>query len=211
MEASIWEGEEDEDEDEDEEDEGEEDGDGENEEEVDEGEEDEDKGEEDKDEGEEYEDEDEDEDPLKNEDVEEFMDCFKQMTQLRSILFTYDPDIFNRDTYREEPELEPEVFASNFFQYLDARGWCPSLDVLVTGVPVDLEDIEDVEPGYAHALEFKTPHPWHCFVKGQYECVPAHVLRSHQPGYNMPDIIPRAHWMDSTAGESWGFLADRKI
>jgi len=132
------------------------------------------------------------------------------MTQLRSILFTYPPDIFHRDTYMEEWELQPEIFASNFFQYLDARGWCPSLDVLVTGVPVDLEDIEDVEPGYAHALEFETPYPWRCFVKGKYECVPAHVLRSYQPGYNMPDIIPRADWMDSTSGESWGFLADRE-
>jgi len=125
----------------------------------------------------------------------------------------------------DESDLQPEEFASNFFQYLDARGWCPSLDVLVTGVPVDLEDVEDDEPGYAHRLEYETPYPWQCFVNGYQMSgqtrsalknatavpVPAHVLRSYQPGYNMPDIIPRADWMDSTAGESWGFLADRNI
>ena len=153
------------------------------------------------------------------------------MSQLRSILFTY--DTFDGDSdgpnngYLSESALQPIDFASNFFQHLDARGWCPNLDVLVTGRPVDIEGTEDNMQGYGHRLEYEHPHQWHCFIKG-YRMpartrsapkgktavavrVPAHVLRSHQPGYNMFDIIPRAHWMDSTAGESWGFLADRKI
>jgi len=152
------------------------------------------------------------------------------MSQLRSVLFAYDPDIFGGDNSNEWLHSSfpgPIDLASKLFQHLDARGCCPNLDVLVVGRPVDAEGTDDNIQGYGHRLEYEDPYPWQCFVKG-YRMpgrtrsapkektavavrVPAHVLRSHQPGYNMPDIIPRAHWMDSTAGESWGFLADRNI
>jgi hypothetical protein len=154
---------------------------------------------------------------------------------LRSIRFTYDIDIFGGDDpdsddddwWKKESTLEPVHFANNFFKHLDANRSCLNLNALIIGRPVDMGGATWSIPEQEHQLEFKHVHPWHCFIKS-YQTkrtrkdgakekaavavpVPAHVLQSHRPEYNMPDMIPRAHWIDSSVGESWGFSADRRI
>jgi hypothetical protein len=126
--------------------------------------------------------------------------------------------------FPNESNLEPVHFASNFFQYLDASGYCPDLNTLIIGRPVDIGGMRGMNLDEEHRLEFEHPYPWNCFIKsyrikksssgsGEEEKiavavpVPAHVLRSHQPGCNMLEIIPRARWIDDSAGESWGFLS----